>query len=278
MAGLLPAAVGVGVAAVATWAARRTLQRRPPGGPERWQRTNHAGRTVSLLEGPAYVVGATAGLLVTPGVPTATRAAAVMATLGAGAFGAYDDLAGTTSSKGLRGHLGALRRGEVTSGLIKIVGIGVMGLGAAWLVSDGVVDALVGGALVAGSANLVNLFDLRPGRALKVGLLSAPLLLTGGGAVAAAPLGAAAASLPEDLGERGMLGDTGANALGAGVGLALVTVTGTVGAAGCLAAVVALTLASEKVSFSKVIDSTAPLRWADRLGRRPHPSDTRGTP
>ncbi len=218
-------------------------------------------------KGPAYVVGATAGLLATPGLPASTRAAAVVATLGAGAFGAFDDLAGTTASKGLRGHLGALRSGQVTSGLVKIVGIGATGLAAAWLVSDNVADALLGGALIAGTANLVNLFDLRPGRALKVGLLATPVLLARDGAVIAAPLGAAAASLPEDLGERGMLGDTGANALGAGVGLALVATTGTIGTAAWLAAVVALTLASEKVSFSRVIDRTTPLRWVDQLGR-----------
>ncbi len=277
MVAVVPAAVGVGVAAAATWAARRLLQQRPPGGPRRWQRTNHAGRTVVLLEGPAYVIGATAGLLATPGLPGSTRAAAVVATLGAGAFGAFDDLAGSATSKGLRGHLGALRRGEVTSGLVKIVGIGATGLGAAWLVSHNPVDALIGGALVAGTANLVNLFDLRPGRALKVGLLSAPLLLARDGAVVAAPLGAAAASLPDDLGEVGMLGDTGANALGAGIGLALVATTGTAGTAAWLAAIVALTLASEKVSFSKVIDSNGALRWVDQLGRRPQPTDTSGT-
>ena len=68
---------------------------------------------------------------------------------------------------------------------------------------------VINAGLVAGSANLMNLFDLRPGRAIKVSLLaSAALALRGPGARAAvaAPAGAAVALLPEDLGERAMLG------------------------------------------------------------------------
>ena len=132
-------------------------------------------------------------------------------------------------------------------------------------------DTLINAGLVAGGANLLNLFDLRPGRAIKVALLTGALLAPSqdGRAECAAPLAAAAALLPEDLAERSMLGDAGANALGAMLGAA---------AAGTLPAQPGLvrswswsacTAASEKVSFTKVIERTGPLRRLDMLGRRP---------
>jgi hypothetical protein len=132
----------------------------------------------------------------------------------------------------------------------------------------------INAGLIAGGANLLNLFDLRPGRAIKVTLASGALLAVGGprarGAVAA-PLGAAAALLPEDLGERAMLGDAGANALGALLGSAAAVSLPRPARALTLAAVVGLTAASEKVSFTKVIARTPALNWLDMLGRRPAP-------
>ena len=235
----------------------------------RWQRTNHAGDPVTLLEGPAYVVGAALGA-------AAGGPAGVVATLGSGAFGALDDLAGDGASKGLRGHLGAAARGRVTTGLVKIVGIGATGLVAAALADRtrndvGALDTLVGGAVVAGAANLANLLDLRPGRALKGTVLAAaPLLLAPsrpGSAAAAAAAGAALGVLAPDLAGRAMLGDTGANAAGALVGTALVARTGRRGRVVALAALAALTLASEKVSFTSVIESTPGLRELDAWGR-----------
>lgn len=236
-----------------------------------WERTNHAGRTVTLLEGPVYAVAAAAGA-VAGGSPSA---AGVIASAGAGAFGALDDLAGDASSKGLKGHLGALARGEVTTGALKIVGLAATGLVAAALADRrsgrGAFTTLVGGAAIAGSANLANLFDLRPGRTLKVTVLTAlPALLPGhatGPATAAAALGAAAGTLPDDLRGRSMLGDTGANAAGAMVGLALVERSGLRGRLAVLAVTAALTVLSERVSFSKVIDDNTVLRRLDRWGR-----------
>ena len=72
-----------------------------------------------------------------------------------------------------------------------------------------------------------------------------------------------------------MLGDTGANMLGAAVGFGLVVSLDAVGEWLVLLVVVALNLASEFVSFSAVIDRVAPLRALDRLGTRP---ERRSTP
>jgi hypothetical protein len=89
------------------------------------------------------------------------------------------------------------------------------------------------------------------------------------GGLVAGPLGATLGVLPADLGERVMLGDCGANALGALLGLRLAALPGRATRAGLLGAVTVLTLASEKVSFTRVIESTPGLRELDRLGRRP---------
>lgn len=268
------------IGALCSLGAAAILRGRPPGGVRRWTRRNHAGRPVTLFEGPAYAVGAVAGALA-----GGAGAPAAVAGLGAAAFGGLDDLVGDRSSKGLRGHLAAACRGELTTGMIKILGLGATGLLSARLIdradaSNPLMATLVGGAVIAGSANIANLLDLRPGRALKaVLLLAAPMAAGGRGthlataiATAGATAGAAIGSLPDDLAGRSMLGDTGANSAGALVGTALVARTGPRGRLLALVVVSALTLASEKVSFTKVIESTPGLRQLDALGRPSRPS------
>ena len=263
-------ALAFGAGALAARAAYAAFRRRA-GDDQRWQRINHRGRTLTLLEGPAFTVGAAAAVALTPGLPGPARAAGVVAILGAGAIGTYDDLGGlrTQQAKGFAGHLQALREGRVTSGAVKAGGIGATSLLAAALVSERPRDALLGGAVVAGYANLANLFDLRPGRALKFGLLHAPLAALPGpaGALVAGPFGAAAALLPADLREEAMLGDAGANALGAALGTAVLLRYGSRGRLVHLVGLTALTAASEKISFTRVIAATPPLRWFDELGR-----------
>jgi UDP-GlcNAc:undecaprenyl-phosphate/decaprenyl-phosphate GlcNAc-1-phosphate transferase len=279
------AAAGAAAAGVARLAYAAASQR-PPGGTKTWSRTNHRGEPVTLLEGPAVAAGAIAGVLARASLRSATGAAAWRPALavaaggaGAAAFGAYDDLAGSGDRRGFRGHLGALRHGEVTTGAVKLGGIGVTGLVSAALAGGSPADVIINAGLVAGGANLLNLFDLRPGRAIKVAVASGALIGAGGsrrgsGPGVAAPLAAGLALLPEDLGERAMLGDCGANALGAMLGAAATGLPRPARFA-LLAGIAGLTAASEKVSFTKVIERTPALRWLDMLGR---PREGRAVP
>jgi UDP-GlcNAc:undecaprenyl-phosphate GlcNAc-1-phosphate transferase len=268
--GQLTGAVVAGFAAAgAARAAYALLNRRAPGGGKLWARTNHRGEPVTLLEGPAVAAGAVVGAL-------ATHPAMAVAGVGAAAFGAYDDLRGSGDRRGFRGHISALLDGEVTTGAVKLGGIGATGLASSLMVGGSPVDVVLNAGLVAGGANLLNLFDLRPGRAIKVTVGSACLIDALAGtegaaatAVTAAPLGAALALLPDDLGERAMLGDSGANALGAMLGAAAALTLPRPARLALLAGITGLTAASEKVSFTKVIERTPALRWLDMLGRRP---------
>jgi len=233
------------------------------------ERKNFHGRTVSLAGGPALALGATAGA-VAGASSLRVAAASVVAGLTSGSVGLYDDISGNSGIKGFAGHLGALREGQVTSGLVKIAGVGAAGLAASALLGSKrtsllgrASDVLLGAGVIAGMANFVNLLDLRPGRALKAGVaIGVPVGATGAA-------GAAAALLPEDLGEEIMVGDAGANAMGALLGVALASRTGTKGRLVAFAALVAVTAASEKVSYTKVIQDTPWLRRLDELGRRP---------
>jgi hypothetical protein len=286
-------ALGGAAAARLGLAGAAALDARPSGAP--WRRTNYAGRPVTLLGGPALALAATASAVA--GAPAGTRAAAALVGTVSGLVGGYDDLAGArpeqARDKGLAGHLRALRAGRVSAGAVKVAGIGAAAavaallykgpaagsqasLRSAWDPAAGplhrlttLADAVLTTGLVAGTANLVNLLDLRPGRAAKAAALAAAAGLgSRSGALVAGPLGASLAVLPADLGERVMLGDCGANAVGALLGLRLAAVPGRPARAGALAAVVGLTLASERVSFTRVIEATPVLRELDRLGRR----------
>ena len=261
------------------------------------ERTNFHGRTVSLRGGAGAAAGSVmaaieTGRLLRSG--SRVRLAAALAAAAGGCAGLVDDLDagahdGGTPAKGLKGHLSALAHGRVTTGALKIAVIGSGALIGGVLLSrhrsEGVggrplaataVDAASSAVVIASWANLLNLLDLRPGRALKTAsIVSAPLLATPGRdgeptrLLAAGTLGVSLIALPEDLQESTMLGDTGANAVGALLGTALACHPSRVVRAGAALGGVGLILASEKVSFSRVIADTPALAALDGLGRRP---------
>ena len=269
--GTARAAVAGALSAATVRAAWTELERRTDAqqlAGDRWIRANYRDRQVSLLLGPAVGVGALAGLA---GAVPATRRAAFLAVAGAAIIGGYDDLYGDQHARGLGGHARALRSGRVTTGMVKLVTLTGTAAVAATIRYRKPVDIAIGTVLVAGGANLVNLFDLRPGRALKVTVATAAVLSRAGSretrAVAAVAAGAALAALPADLGEQAMLGDCGAGTLGALLGWAAGMSGPRARRAVLAAGVVALTVASERVSFSDVIERNRTLRTLDRVGR-----------
>jgi UDP-N-acetylmuramyl pentapeptide phosphotransferase/UDP-N-acetylglucosamine-1-phosphate transferase len=202
---------------------------------------------------------------------TGPAVAVVLAALAFGLLGLFDDLVEDAGVRGLRGHLRALASGRLTGGGVKLLGglftalvVATLAVGGAWW------QVLLGAVVIASAANVANLFDLRPGRAAKLFL---PLWVVGclldptAGAWSAGLAGTALATLPLDLREEGMLGDCGANALGAVVGTLLAT--GPVWLLVVAAVVlVGLQLASERISFTRVIEGNRFLRAVDDLGRR----------
>ncbi|MHB8049717.1 MAG: hypothetical protein ACYDHQ_00665 [Coriobacteriia bacterium] len=255
------------------------------------------GYTLALFEGPLT--------LPLYAVPLMLVAISVI-------LGFVDDAFGSHGDKGFRGHLTALAAGRLTTGGLKLLGIGLVAAVYAWSIangravtSSGTLETLgvwvLATLTIALSANLINLMDLRPGRALKtysaLAFIAAPLFVFD----ASRSFAAYAASLAEvgvvpwgdadtwvaalcmllvllgpviavwryDLDEQGMLGDAGSNAMGAIIGYLLAVSLPTVWLAVVVVVLLGLNLLSERVSFSAVIERTAPLRMIDGLGRLP---------
>ncbi|MCL2526096.1 MAG: hypothetical protein FWE46_03475 [Coriobacteriia bacterium] len=218
-------------------------------------------------------------------------------------FGWLDDRFGTRGDGGFKGHLKSLLRGKLTTGMIKVLGIGVTALVVAFF-ADGfrltaasferitafdVLWIFLGMCAIALSANLINLFDLRPARASKIylaGLIDTFVVVICITAIVGSILGMlniwndifhqltyviwAAGPIFAiwrfDAGERAMLGDAGANPAGALMGLYAV-----IGLWILLPLYVVFVfifnMLSEKFSFSEIIEAVPLFKKLDALGR-----------
>jgi len=164
------------------------------------------------------------------------------------AIGLADDL-WSGPERGFRSHL----RAGGTTGVLKLVGIPLVGLLAT--------RKLSGALLVGLAANALNQLDTKPGRALKA-YLAAALAVD-------APLRAAVLLAPYDLREMAMLGDAGSNAFGALLGLSSVERFTERGRWAAIGALAGLTLLGERRSLGALIERTPGLREFDALGRLP---------
>lgn len=276
-AALFPAAVAFGLGiAVRTGVLRNKVPR--------LRIDNYRGRRVSVVGGVVIALTLVATQTITwlagrvqPGLfgdlGSRTHIGTLVLALGFFGLGFLDDFAGDGRSKGFGGHLRALREGQLTTGAIKMFGGAALALAVAlWWERGSLPVAVLDAMVIALAANFVNLLDLRPGRAGK-GFLILWLLVIFPNRnseylpISAALAAALAAWLPADLKERGTLGDAGANMLGAVLGAGFVAASDLPATMAVLALLVVVTLASERVSFTEVIERTGPLRWLDGLGR-----------
>lgn len=266
---------------------------------------NYRGKTVFLGLGVTWLLWSGLAMLAARAGEQAQSFSALLTLAGplalvAFALGIVDDSYGTGSDRGFKGHLRALLKGRLTTGGLKLLGISVASYVvaaiaaevAAWrmtTVPARMAVALLAGAAIALTANFVNLTDLRPGRALKVysalaivgsigavygvrpsvDSMSPATLVLDHAALALFVLAPVFAVWRYDLGERGMLGDAGANAMGAVAGLLIVYGLPLWALAGYALVVFALNLASERFSFSRIIEATPILRRIDEAGRTP---------
>ena len=191
--------------------------------------------------------------------------------LGVALLGLADD-AFSGSERGWRGHARAVLRGGFSTGALKAAGS--LGLALYVLAGRGLGDGryLLAAAALVLATNAFNLLDLRPGRAVKAFVvLGAGLTLGAWDVRPLAALGLFAAPVLVvgwlDLRERGMLGDTGSNLVGALAGLWLVLTLSTTGLAVATAALIVLTVYGEARSISKLVERVPPLRFLDSLGR-----------
>jgi UDP-N-acetylmuramyl pentapeptide phosphotransferase/UDP-N-acetylglucosamine-1-phosphate transferase len=165
---------------------------------------------------------------------------------------------------------------KLTTGAVKAIGGGIVGIAAGWYISAGdPLKWILAAVLIPLASNILNLFDLRPGRAVAVffiglgviciavsGRIADPWLV---GSVAAVTL----MFFVMDSKGKAMMGDSGSNTLGAALGLTLVLSTGPIFQLCAIVIIIAVHLYSEKHSLSALIERNGVLRFIDRrLGVR----------
>jgi UDP-N-acetylmuramyl pentapeptide phosphotransferase/UDP-N-acetylglucosamine-1-phosphate transferase len=203
-----------------------------------------------------------------------SRAAAwLICCAGYGLLGLLDDIRGTHQVKGLRGHFrAALRDRVITTGFIKAVGGVLLAVWLAMQFVTGILAVLLAAGVIALSANMINLLDLRPGRAGAVFLVCA--LLTVASAGLRGQVGFPLLLLviipalrvwEADARALVMMGDAGSNLLGAALGLGIVTTVGSYGQIVVLALLALLHICAERRSLTAVIQQNRVLNFLDRL-------------
>lgn len=248
---------------------------------------NYRGENIPAASGLIFLIilpiGFGLGFLLAINCFTSVNAVLyLLVVLGMGLAGFIDDCLGDHGAKGFKGHLKAFWKDKkLTTGLLKALFGGaialVFSIANARLNGFGNYPWIVGidFLLVALVPNIINLFDLRPGRAGKAYLIimiTVLLLSLNRNFIVYTGLFLPITIilliyLPYDLKAKMMLGDVGSNLLGSSLGMMMVWMLSDFGKIIALIIFISLQLAAEKISFSEIIERYRPLKYFDQLGR-----------
>jgi UDP-GlcNAc:undecaprenyl-phosphate GlcNAc-1-phosphate transferase len=242
-------------------------------------KANYRGRSLAFPLGVLSVTGALVALIPLALVQRLELArvfhpetlTVAVYVLGVAFLGLVDDTLGG-APRGWRGHGRAMLHRQLSTGALKAVGSLGLALYATGYAHLSTGHWLVASAVLVLSTNVFNLLDLRPGRATKVFVLLGVGLTIGAASVRALWalglfVGPALIAGAYDLRERAMLGDTGANLLGALAGLWLVLTLSELGQLVALVLLAAITVYGELRSISKLVERMPLLRELDSWGR-----------
>jgi UDP-GlcNAc:undecaprenyl-phosphate/decaprenyl-phosphate GlcNAc-1-phosphate transferase len=228
------------------------------------RRPNYRGRPVLFPLGVLLLIAVAAALVADP-----SRWLVFLA--GVGGLGLLDDLS-DGSPRGLRGHARAVARGQLSTGAAKAAGTVALAVYALAGLELNAREYVAGIGVLALSAHLGNLLDLRPGRTEKsLALVAGAVCLASWSLTPLEQI--AALFVPVAVGawltlrERAMLGDSGASLIGGMIGLVLVTALSALALWLALAVLIAILLYGEFRSISAAVEGSAMLRRLDGLGR-----------
>ena len=185
--------------------------------------------------------------------------------------GIMDDIIGNRNVSGLKGHFKSLLKGTLTTGGFKALFGGFIGILISLSISKDIPNIVINTLIIALSTNLMNLLDLRPGRAIKGYLaIMITMFITLTGYTKLLPL----LILPNvlayfkfDLKAKAMMGDTGSNVLGISIGILMVFGYSFNLRVCWLIFLVLIHLITEKYSLTKIIENNKLLNSIDKLGR-----------
>ena len=185
--------------------------------------------------------------------------------------GILDDIIGNRDVSGLKGHFKSLLNGKLTTGGFKALFGGFIGLVISIAISKNIYDIVINTLIIALSTNLMNLLDLRPGRAIKGYLLISIVLLFTLGEYTRNLLllifPNVIAYFNQDLKAKAMMGDTGSNVLGISIGILFVMGYPLKVRLIWLAFLIFIHILTEKYSLTKIIENNKFLNFIDNLGR-----------